>query len=384
MFSRRSGDDTDQNALTYALVQRRKRGEEVLDLTESNPTHAGIRYDREAILGALSREESLVYDPAPLGLRVAREAVASTYGVHPDSVVITASTSEAYSFLFKLLCDPGDELLAPRPSYPLFEHLALLEGVTLRSYRLAYDGAWHVDVPSLRRAQRERCCAVLAVSPNNPTGSLLRLPELRAMEDLGLPVVCDEVFASYMHIDPVSADAVRCAAKAAGHGLVVSLGGLSKLAGLPQLKVAWMILGGHPAKVSEARRRLEGIADAFLSVSAPVQHALPRLLETRSVAEDRILERARRNLAMARDLTAGTAVSVLHVEAGWYATLRVPKLASEEELALALLADGVLVHPGYFFDFEEEAHLIVSLLTPEASFDEGMKRILARCSPPTG
>ena len=377
MFSRRSGDDADQNALSYAIAQRRKRGEEILDLTESNPTRAGIHYDGEAILAALSRKESLVYEPAPLGLTVAREAVASTYGVHPDSVVITASTSEAYSFLFKLLCDPGDELLAPRPSYPLFEHLALLEGVTLRSYRLAYDGAWHVDTATLRRAQRERCCAVLAVSPNNPTGSILRLPELRAMEDLGLPVVCDEVFASYMHMDP-PADAVRCAAKSAGHGLVVSLGGLSKLAGLPQLKLAWMILGGHPAKVSEARRRLEGIADAFLSVSTPVQHALPELLRTRAMAEEKIAERTRRNLAGARAATEGTAVNVLHLEAGWYATLRVPKTTSEEELALALLGDGVLVHPGYFFDFEEEAHLIVSLITPEAVFDEGLKRILAR------
>lgn len=379
MFSRRSGDDTAENALTHALVARRKRGDEVLDLTESNPTRAGIEYDREAILSALAREEALVYDPAPLGLSVAREAVAKTYDVHPDSVVITASTSEAYSFLFKLLCDPGDELLAPRPSYPLFEHLALLEGVTLRAYRLAYDGAWHVDVPSLRRAQRDRCCAVLAVSPNNPTGSILRLPELRAMEDLGFPVVCDEVFASYIHTEP-PADAVRCAAKSAGHGLVVSLGGLSKLAGLPQLKVAWMILGGHPAKVSEARRRLEGIADAFLSVSAPVQHALPRLLETRAGTEATIDARVKRNLAKVKAMTEGTAVNVLHVEAGWYATLRVPKLSTEEELALALLGDGVLVHPGYFFDFEEEAHLIVSLLTAEAVFDEGVRRILARCA----
>lgn len=379
MFSRRSGDDAGENALTHAVRQRRQRNDEILDLTESNPTRAGIPYAEDAILSALAPRAALVYEPAPLGLRVAREAVAETYGVSPDAVVITASTSEAYSFLFKLLCDPGDELLAPRPSYPLFEHLALLEGVTLRSYRLAYDGAWHVDVPSLRRAQRERCCAVLAVSPNNPTGSILREPELRAMEDLGLPVVCDEVFASYMHRE-MPADAVSCAAKAAGKGLVVSLGGLSKLAGLPQLKLAWMILGGHPAKVSEARRRLEGIADAFLSVAAPVQHALPELLRTRAPAEERIAARTRTNLARARELTAGTPVTVLDVEAGWYATLRVPRGASEEEMTLALLDAGVLVHPGFFFDFEEEAHFIVSLITPEDVFAEGLKRIIARAT----
>ena len=375
-FSSRSDFDLRPNALSRALDAARARGEPILDLTTSNPTTAGIAYPRDAILRALADARALAYEPLPFGLPSARAAVAERLGVDPSRVVLTASTSEAYAFLFKLLCDPGDELLAPQPSYPLFDHLARLEDVRLAPYRLAYDGAWHVDLDGLERAVTPRTRGVLSVAPNNPTGSYLKTWELERMARTGLPIVSDEVFASY----PLGDDAARAPTALAAEGaLVFALGGLSKLAALPQIKVGWIVVGGPDALARPALDRLEVIADSFLSVSTPAQHALPALLATSDAAHAQIHARARRNLAALQKAAAGSAITVLHVEGGWYATLRLPRIDAEEAWILTLLAeDRVHVHPGSFFDFADEAYAVVSLLTEEETFQGGVRRIVAR------
>ncbi|HEY1954187.1 MAG TPA: pyridoxal phosphate-dependent aminotransferase [Polyangiaceae bacterium] len=367
-FSRRSAYDATPNELARALAERRARGERVIDLTESNPTRAGIPYET-TILAALASEASMRYEPEPLGLASARAVVAREFDVDAARVMLTASTSEAYSFLFALFCDPGDEVLAPAPSYPLFAELADLAGVKLVPYRLRYDGAWHVDLASLRAGKSERSRAVLVVSPNNPTGSRLARAELAAMEELDLPVICDEVFASYTFRE--GRDSVGCAAKEATRGLVFSLGGLSKEAALPQMKLAWTIVGGPAALALPAIERLAWIADAYLSLATPVQHALGALVACGRSSRRAIAARTRRNLDALDRLVAGTAATRLDLEAGWYATLRVPRVRSEMETCLLALDRGVYVHPGSFFGFEDEAYLVVSLLAPEKDFEEG-------------
>jgi aspartate/methionine/tyrosine aminotransferase len=374
--SSRSSFDLAPNCLSLALARARQQERAILDLTESNPTRAGLPYARSTILEALASAEALLYEPSPFGLWSAREAVARELEVDPARIVLTASTSEAYGFLFKLLCDPGEEVLVPVPSYPLFEHLARLEAVRAVPYRLAYDGRWHVDVDSLRDAVGPRTRAVVTVSPNNPTGSYLKHAELAALASLGLPIVSDEVFASY----PLREDPTRATSALEAQGtLVFSLGGLSKLAALPQMKLAWMAVGGDAPDVTDAMARLEVLADAYLSVGTPVQHALPHLLASRGPAESAIQSRTRANLELLRSRVSGTAGTLLDVEGGWYATLRVPATRSEESWVLELLAeDGVHVHPGHFFDFEREAYLVLSLLTPEAIFAEGVARMVTR------
>jgi alanine-synthesizing transaminase len=389
MFSKRSAHDPRPNALTLALNRARETGRPVLDLTVSNPTTAGIPYAREAITAAFADPRALEYAPEPFGIRSAREAVAADLRAHgsaidADHVVLTASTSEAYSFLFKLLADPGDAILVPQPSYPLFEHLATFESVRVVPYPLAYDGEWHVDLPAMRdaiEANGTSLRAIVVVSPNNPTGSYLKKDELSAMAATGLPIVSDEVFAHYgFGEDPRRAMSALEVAKEAS--LVFALGGLSKLAALPQMKLAWTAIAGSDARAVEATlARLELIADSFLSVGTPVQYALPTLLATRSVAEGAIRARTGRNLSWLKQrlATDAGAVTLLRCEGGWYATLRLPRTQSEEAWALSLLEDDdVYVHPGGFFDFRDEAYLIASLLTPEATFEEGVARLLAR------
>jgi len=378
VLSKRSAFLREPNPLALAIASFRESGREALDLGLSNPTRASLPIDRDAVMAALAQPAAVEYDPEPFGLPSARRAVSSELardGVTIDSerIVLTASTSEAYGFAFKLLCDPGDEVLVPAPSYPLLEHLAQLEHVRLRSYRLAYDGAWHIDLDSLRRARTPRTRAVVVVSPNNPTGSYLKRSELGAFSELGLPVVSDEVFARY----PLVEDAGRVTSALSIEGvLVLALGGLSKLAALPQMKLAWMLLGGPEAEVSEARERLELIADCYLSVAAPVQLALPGLLEAMRPTATAIATRARRNLATLRAELAGSAADVLHVEGGWYAVVRLPRLASEEEWVVGLLErEGVLVQPGWFFDFPDEPYAVISLLTAEVQLAEGARRI---------
>ena len=311
----------------------------------------------------------------------AREAVAGYYAergveVPASRILLTASTSEAYSYLFKLLADPGDEVLVPRPSYPLFEFLAGLESVVVKQYPLRYDGVWHVDFEELERAASARTRAVVVVNPNNPTGSFLKREELARLEEFaaarGIAILSDEVFADY-GFDP---DAERVRTLTGNRrALTFSMSGLSKIAGLPQMKLGWIVVSG-PGHES-ALEKLEWIADTFLSVGSPVQAGLPRLLRTAEGIRGQIAARTSRNLTGLREKTRGSIANVLGVEGGWYAILQVPRTQSEEQWTLGLLRDrDVLVQPGFFYDFEVEAFLVVSLLTEPSVFDEGVGRML--------
>jgi aspartate/methionine/tyrosine aminotransferase len=377
VFSRRSALDLSKNRVTLALEAARARAEPLLDLTVSNPTLAGIRY-ADGIAGALSRAPGVLrYEPEPFGLGPAREAVSALFrargvSVPAEHVALTASTSEAYAFSFKLFCDPGDQVLVPAPSYPLLEHLGALEGVELVPYRLGFDGAWFIDVAEVARAVTERTRAIVLVSPNNPTGSYLKRDELARLVALGLPLISDEVFAEY----PLGSDPRRAVSVLeATEGLVLALDGLSKVAALPQLKLAWMALGGESNLVQSALSRLEVILDTFLSPSTPVQRALPELLASRHVATDAIRARLVANRAALGALSAGSALTPLPIEGGWYGVVRMPATATDEDFTIRAIAAGVLVQPGYFFDFEREPYLVVSLLTPEANFAEGVMRL---------
>jgi alanine-synthesizing transaminase len=377
-FSGRSALEREPNALAQAVQRARAAGRTLLDLTISNPTAAAIPHAEDAILRELSSPLSRSYEPLPFGLASARAALSADYAlrgvsVPAERILLTASTSEAYSHAFKLLCDPGDEILVPRPSYPLFEHLARFDSVRPVSYRLAYDGAWHVDLDSVRRVIGPRARAIVVVSPNNPTGSYLKRAELESLAALGLPIICDEVFADYPLSPP--ADSVQTVI-GSGAVLSIALGGLSKRAGLPQLKLAWAVLGGSEPVVAEALGRLELIADAYLSVSTPVQVALPRLLTESEPIRAAIAARVRTNFKAVRAALVGSSATLLTIEGGWYAVVRFPKTASEESWILDLLeTEGVLVQPGWFYDFEDEPFGIVSLLTPERELSEGVGRL---------
>ncbi len=378
MFSSRLQWDQPPNRLSELLSRKRRSGAAILDLTESNPTHAGVAYPA-GIVDSLHSSAILRYDPLPQGLRSARETVASYYGagVDPDRILLTASTSEAYGYLFKLLADPGDEILSPRPSYPLFEFLAALESVNVVQYPLRYDGIWHIDFAALESAITNRTRAIVLVNPNNPTGSFLKRTELDRLIDVcsrhSLALISDEVFADYaFQPDP---DRITTISHVSGV-LTFALSGLSKIAGLPQMKLGWIVVNGPPTLRAKALEGLELIADTYLSVGTPVQLALPALLRV----QGGIIERVRQNLAVLHgQVTAESRCRVLRVEGGWYATLQVPRTRTEEEWVIELLAeDGVLVQPGFFYDFESEAYLVISLLSEPVTFQAGMAKLLAR------
>lgn len=382
--------DLAPNALSAALSQMRAEGRPVADLTCSNPTRAGIPYPLD-LLAPLADPAGLAYEPEPFGLPTARAAVVADFArrgvtVAPDRVCLTASTSEAYALLFKLLCDPGDRVLVPQPSYPLFEHLTALECVQAVPYALDLHGDWRLDVAAIERSLDERTRAVLIVSPNNPTGSVVQVDELDALAALcgarGVALIGDEVFADYR----LDGGAPAASVLQQSGALAFALGGLSKSVGLPQVKVAWIGVSGPEALVAEALAGLEIVADTFLSVSTPAQVALPRLLMHGAVVRDAIRERTARNLAaLSEAVGAVPAVSLLTPAGGWCAVLQVPSLVSEEALVLALLEhDGVLVQPGYFFDFPREAFVVVSLLVDPEVFDAGVRRVLARATAPSG
>ncbi|HEY1494094.1 MAG TPA: pyridoxal phosphate-dependent aminotransferase [Candidatus Solibacter sp.] len=383
MFSSRFHWDPRPNRLTLAVAARRASGAPILDLTESNPTHAGLHYPPE-IVAAFADPHMLAYEPAPAGMPAAREAVSAYYtarGHQVDSarVLLTASTSEAYCYLFKLLADPGDEVLVPSPSYPLFEFLAGMESLAVRPYPLEYHGAWRIDLPALEASLTPRTRAIILVNPNNPTGSYVKRSELRALTALcaahRIALISDEVFADYGLTD----DAERVTTLAGVEEcLAFSMSGLSKVAGLPQMKLGWIVAAGPDALRCEALEKLEWIADTYLSVSTPVQCAATALLAAGEAVQRQIRERTAANLAFARVTLAHSAANILTVEGGWYITLQVPRIHSEEEWTLRLLEqDGVLVQPGFFYDFESEAYLVVSLLTAPAIFREGLPRIAA-------
>lgn len=386
MTSSRFPANLEPNALSRAVDAKRRRGVAVTDLTESNPTRVGLSYP-SSLLAALADPQGLKYDPQPLGLWPARAAVAADFRrrgivISADRVALTSSTSEAYALLFKLLCDAGDAVLVPRPSYPLFEHLTRLESVTAVPYDLEYHGTWRIDLDSVRRAATARVKALLIVSPNNPTGSFLHREDLAPLADLsatnGWPIIGDEVFADYA-LDPAPS-AIHV--MAATDVLTFSLGGLSKSAGLPQVKLGWIGIGGPAAKVDAALAAYEIVADTYLSVSTPVQVAAPSLIEQGALVRAQILARVRQNLVTLRSQAAAfPAVNVLPVEGGWSVVLQVPAVRSEDALALELLEmDDVLVHPGYFFDFAREAYIVVSLLPPPAVFEQAVGRVLRRVS----
>ena len=385
MFSSRVPGDLQPNRLTVAIRRAREERWPLLDLTLTNPTVAGIEYP-PGLLAPLASEAALRYEPSPFGLLDAREAVALEYqrrgiAVASERVVLTASTSEAYSLLFKLLCGPGDPVLAPVPSYPLFDHLTRLDGVRCIPYRLEYHGRWTVELDHLDEAWLETVRAVLAVSPNNPTGSVMTAAEEKAVGSRcaarEAALILDEVFADYPLDDRAAAAESRSPTPEC---LLFRLGGLSKSAGLPQVKLGWIAVDGPDALVADALERLEFVCDAYLSVSTPVQLAARALIEAGERVRARILSRVRANYERLRISAAShPALAVLHADAGWSAVLRVPSTRTEEDLVIELLErDRVLVHPGFFFDFDRESHLVVSLLPPEDVFAEGVRRLMER------
>jgi aspartate/methionine/tyrosine aminotransferase len=386
MFSSRFHWDLQHNRLTGLLTAKREHGARVLDLTQSNPTRAGIEYPGE-LRRVFDSPDVLRYDPLPAGSLDAREAVANYYrqrghAVEPGRILLTASTSEAYSYLFKLLADPGDQVLVPRPSYPLFEYLAKMESIEVRQYRLEYRGGWSIDLDALLQAITDRTRAVVLVNPNNPTGSYVKRGELEALTRLaaerGIALISDEVFADYAF----APDSERVTSLAGVEDcLAFSMSGLSKIAGLPQMKLGWIVVAGTARLRADAMEKLEWIADTYLSVSTPVQCAAARLLECGVAVQRQIRERTAANLAFARQAVAGTALEILTVEGGWFVTIRVPRIRTEEEWCLELLErDNVLVQPGYFYDFENEAFLVASLLTTPGEFQEGIKRVVGAMS----
>lgn len=386
MYSSRTEWHRQPNRLSQLLHERRRSGKPIIDLTVSNPTEAGFEYPAKEILASLSQDSSLRYDPDPFGIPAARNAVSayySTKGIHvsPSDVILTAGTSEAYSFLFTLLCEAGDDILVPMPSYPLFEFLAQLSSVRINSYNLRYDGEWHIDIDSVRRAVASSTKAIVVVSPHNPTGMFLKKNELKALNEIAqqhhLALIVDEVFSDYGFEE----DERRISSTAANTDvLTFTLNGISKSCGLPQLKLGWIVVSGRDDVKTEALHRLEIISDTFLSVNTPVQVALPKLFLAGEKVRKQIVGRVEQNLNfLKQSLPANPPISLLSTEGGWYAILRIPTTKSDEEWAVELLMEsGVYVFPGYFLDFQQEGHLVVSLQTPHAVFVEGIAVILKR------
>jgi alanine-synthesizing transaminase len=383
MFSDRTNWKLTRNCLTQTLEEVRSSGARVLDLTISNPTRAGLRYDAPLILQSLASPHAMDYDPQPKGLPSARAAVAAYYQtahailLDPERLILTTSTSEGYSFVFRLLCNPGDELLVPKPSYPLFEFLADLQDVKLVPYPLIYDHGWQMDFPSLQKVVTARTCGVVVVHPNNPTGSYVHPQERellnRFCQEHELALIADEVFLDY------SLDRAAHQSFAASEDvLTFTLSGVSKISALPQMKVAWIVTSGPAAEVEAAQARLEVIADTYLSMNAPIQWAVPALLEQRRGIQQQLLDRVLANLGeLDRQLEAQNICRRLRVEGGWYAVLRVPVTQTDEELAVDLLRQkSVLVHPGHFYDFPGDGCLILSLITPTIDFGRGIDEVL--------
>lgn len=379
MFSDRTNWNLATNRLSRALTEQRAAGKPLLDLTVSNSTECGFDYDPSAIQRALANPAALRYEPHPKGLHVARQGVAAYYAargneVSVDDLILTASTSEAYSFAFRTLCNPGDEILIPAPSYPLFSFLADIQDVKLVRYPLLYDHGWQIDFHALEQAITSRTRGVIVVNPNNPTGHFCRPEHIARLNQIcsprGMAIIADEVFLDF------SLDSRHPTSFASNAGAVTfTMSGLSKISGLPQMKAAWLLTTGPAELKSQALARLEVIADAFLSMNAPVQSAIPAFLDMRRAFQDQLMARVRKNLAeLDRQWAAQKPCSRLRVEGGWYAVLRVPATRPDEELAIDLLkAKGVYVHPGHFYDFPADGYMIVSLITPEKDFAEGVR-----------
>jgi aspartate/methionine/tyrosine aminotransferase len=390
-FSHRTNWNTEESELARAHRERLASGLTVADLTASNPTRCRFAYPA-SLLGALTDPRALQYDPQPKGLLSAREAVCAYYRAHavaidPDQVVLTTSTSEAYSFLFRLLCDPGDEILIPQPGYPLFDFLAGLDDVHLKAAPLVYENGWQIDAVGIRRAITTQTRAIVIVHPNNPTGHYTKPWEAeqlaRLCREFGLSLIVDEVFLDYSFGAKAESPGAASASFVRGPEFARSLegvpvyvvSGLSKIAGLPQMKAAWIVATGPERE--QALLRLEVIADTFLSMNAPVQLAMPAWLKGREAIQEQICQRVAANLAVLdQAVETVEAVHRLEVEGGWYAVLRIPAVAPDEQTVLALLDRGVWVHPGYFFGMPESGWLVLSLLAPEAEFSNGVATLI--------
>jgi aspartate/methionine/tyrosine aminotransferase len=383
MFAQRTEWNLAPNRLSEALAKHRASGQPVIDLTGSNPTEAGFDYAGDAILQALCHPDVLKYEPDPQGLRVARRAVAEYYSHHQaevssENILLTTSTSEAYSFVFRMLCNPGDEILVPAPSYPLFDFLADIQDVKLVPYALFYDHGWQIDFHALKQAITARSRGVIAVHPNNPTGHFTKPNELRELAAIcvtrNLGLIADEVFLDFglTEKSPISFAANRDA-------LTFTLTGLSKICGLPQMKIAWIVAGGPDALRAEAMARLGVIADTYLSMNAPVQLATPAFFQQREGFQRQVMARVRGNLAeLDRQLEGQESCSRLRMEGGWYAVLRIPANQTDEDFAIELLkTQNVYIHPGHFYNFPAEGHLVMSLITRPGEFAVGIERLLA-------
>lgn len=382
MFADRTKWNLARNRLSEALSRHRAEGRSILDLTVSNPTECGFAYNQSAILSALDNPQALKYEPAPRGLASARQAVCGYYSEHGadldvDDIILTTSTSEAYSYVFRLLCNPGDEVLIPAPSYPLLDFLADIQDVRLVRYPLVYDHGWQMDSHTLEQVITSRTRAVIAVHPNNPTGHFTKRAEAQKLTTIcaarGLALMVDEVFLDFcLGAEKPSSFAGNPDA------LTFTLSGLSKICGLPQMKAAWLVASGPQELKREALARLEVVADAYLSMNAPVQLAMPAFLSQRRGFQDQLLARVRKNLAeLDRQLALQKVCCRLEVEGGWYAVLRVPRVHSDEQVVLSVLNEkGVYVHPGHFYDFPADGYLIVSLISTEKEFSAGLGSLL--------
>jgi len=383
MFAKRTNWNMTPNRLSEALAAHRAVGKPLLDLTVSNPTECGFEYDNSATLNALSNAAALSYEPNPRGLESARRAVAGYYAdrkehVSVEDIFLTTSTSEAYSYVFRTLCDPGDEVLIPSPSYPLFDFLADIQDVRLVRYPLLYDHGWQIDFHALEQAITPRARGIIVVHPNNPTGHFAKQADIARLNSIcstrDMAIIADEVFLDF----PLEEN--RPASFAANRGApTFTLSGLSKISGLPQMKAAWLIASGPQEWKREALARLEVIADTFLSVNTPVQLAIPKFLEQRHAFQEQVIRRARRNLAeLDRQLASQKVCSRLAVEGGWYAVVRVPATRPTDDLAIELLkTKGISVHPGHFYELPAEGYLVVSLLIHESEFSRGAAGLLA-------
>lgn len=381
-FAKRTQWNLELNRLSEALAQHRAAGKPLVDLTVSNPTECGFAYDEKAILDAFRNPEALHYEPAPRGLLSARQAVGEYYAergaaVPVDDIILTTSTSEAYSYVFRLLCNPGDEILIPAPSYPLFDFLADIQDVTLSRYPLVYDHSWQIDFHTLEQTITAPTRAIVVVNPNNPTGHFTKHAEMEKLNAIcserGLAIIADAVFRDFALRNEKSASF------AGNQGaLTFTMSGLSKICGLPQMKAAWLVTSGPEQLKKEALARLEVIADTYLSMNAPVQLAMPVFLSQRATFQKQLMDRVSRNLAeLDRQLAQQKVCSRLEVEGGWYAVLRIPAMRSDEDLALALLNErGIYVHPGHFYDFPSDGYLVVSLICVEAEFSAGITQLL--------
>jgi alanine-synthesizing transaminase len=383
MFSDRTNWSLDTNRLSQALAKHRASKKVLFDLSVSNPTECGFIYNRHAILKALSQPASLRYAPDPRGLIAARRAVARYYSacgkkVTVDDICLTTGTSEAYGFVFRLICDPGDEVLVPEPSYPLLNFLAEIQDVKLVRYPLLYDHGWQIDFHALEQAITARSRAAVVVNPNNPTGHYVKAGDMNRLNEIcsarKIAVIADEVFLDF------ALAAKRPPSFAANaEALTFTMSGLSKLCGLPQMKASWLVTSGPKELKSEALARMEVIADTYLSMNTPVQLAIPALLRQRTGFQKQVMKRVQRNLReLDRQIAGQKHCERLEIEGGWNAVLRVPALQSDEDLAIRLLREkSVYLHPGHFYDFPGDGFMVVSLITPERIFAEGIKRVLA-------